>query len=549
MTSSPWRDSIWSDLNQDWDVIVIGGGIVGAGVFREAARIGLRTLLVEAHDFSSGTSSRSSKMVHGGLRYLKNGQLKLTMESVHERQRLIREGKGLVDPLEIMLVSYRGDHPPGWIFGLGLIVYDTLALRWEHEHRSTSEIKSICPEINQQRLIGGFRFFDAQTDDARLVLRVIQEGRTVGGVALNYARVEGLLRNHAGRVSGIQLKDMAGDHSVEIKAGLVINATGAWADVLRGQVGKSPKLRLLRGSHLVFPKEKLPINENISFLHPYDRRPVFAFPWEGVTLVGTTDVDHQDPMSTDPVISSEEVNYLLAGANEIFGCLGLTLSDLQATMSGVRSVLDTGKTDPSKEARDEILWDENGLVTITGGKLTMYQHMARRTLRFARQYLPPETDFKRKSRALDRIDTQTLEAFSSLNQLSPIARLRLIGRYGNRAPCMVAQIQGDQYYPVANTATLWAELQWAAQEEQVVHLEDLLLRRTRLGIILPHGAADYLPHIRRICQPLLKWNNDYWEKEEWAYRRLWQQSYSLPQPIIIKEPIRQLQIEEEWQYG
>jgi glycerol-3-phosphate dehydrogenase len=337
-------------------------------------------------------------------------------------------------------------------------------------------------------------------------------------------------------VCGIQLHDEVNDHSAEVKAGLVINATGAWADGLRGQVGQPPRLRRLRGSHLIFPREKLPIDENISFLHPYDRRPVFAFPWEGVTLIGTTDVDHQDPMATNPVISSSEADYLMEGANEIFGCLGLHLSDAQAATSGVRSVLDTGKSDPSKEARDEILWDENGLITITGGKLTMYQRMARRTLRFARKYLPADTDLRIKSRALDCIELHTQNAFSALDHLSTAAKQRLIGRYGNLAPQLAESFPIADFQSIAETSTLWSELRWAAQEEQVVHLEDLLLRRTRLGIILPDGAADYLPQIRHICQPLLRWNNEHWLIEELAYRNLWRSSYSLPQQELYREP-------------
>ncbi len=177
-----WRTKTWTDLSQPWDVIVIGGGIVGAGVFREAVEAGLKTLLLDAHDFSSGTSSRSSKMVHGGFRYLKNAQIKLTLDSSRERQRLIHEGKGLIEPLRFNLVNYHNDHTPGWVFGLGLIAYDMLALRWNHTHLSKTLLKEICPNITEDSLLGGYGFYDAQTDDARLVLRVIQEGQLAGAV-------------------------------------------------------------------------------------------------------------------------------------------------------------------------------------------------------------------------------------------------------------------------------------------------------------------------------------------------------------------------------
>src|SRR5512145_1412598 len=290
-----WRERVWSQLDQPWDMIIIGGGITGAGILRQATHAGLRALLVEAHDFASGTSSRSSKMVHGGLRYLSTGQIKLTMESVHERQRLLHEGTGLIDPLEFLLVSYKGDRPPAWIFAVGLMIYDTLAMRWQHQRESVNEMETLCPQLTRNSLAGGFRFFDAQTDDARMVLRVLQEGVRAGGSAINYARVEGLLRDPRGRVCGVQLRDQAANRTAEVMAPVVVNATGAWADELRGTLGQPRRLRQLCGSHLIFPREKLPVNKVISFLHPVDRRPVFAFPWEGVTLIGTTDVDYREP--------------------------------------------------------------------------------------------------------------------------------------------------------------------------------------------------------------------------------------------------------------
>src|SRR5512136_862512 len=193
MWSGNWREQIWSDLDQPWDLIVIGGGITGAGILREASRANLKTLLVEGHDFASGTSSRSSKMVHGGLRYLRNAQIKLTIDSVHERERLLREGRGLVEPLDFLMAGYASDRPPAWVFGFGLMVYDLLALKWSHRHYSAAQIKESCPQLEAQNLTGGYQYVDAQTDDARLVLRVVREAVRAGGTALNYTSVEGLL--------------------------------------------------------------------------------------------------------------------------------------------------------------------------------------------------------------------------------------------------------------------------------------------------------------------------------------------------------------------
>src|SRR5512137_1496187 len=202
-----WREPIWRDLDQPWDLIVIGGGITGAGILREASRAGLKALLVEAHDFASGTSSRSSKMAHGGLRYLRNAQIKLTIDSVHERERLLREGRGLIEPLSFLIAGYLGDRPPAWVFGLGLMVYDALGRTWAHHHYDAPQLQELCPLLTGTDLIGGYQYHDAQTDDARLVLRIIREAVRAGGTALNYARVEGLLRDRTGRVCGVQLRD------------------------------------------------------------------------------------------------------------------------------------------------------------------------------------------------------------------------------------------------------------------------------------------------------------------------------------------------------
>ena len=528
-----WRNRVWDDLSQPWDVIVIGGGIVGAGVFREAVEGGLKTLLLDRHDFSSGTSSRSSKMVHGGLRYLKNAQVKLTLDSSRERQRLIHEGKGLIEPLRFNLVNYRKDHTPGWVFGLGLIAYDLMALRWKHTRLSRQSLKKICPQLNDANLLGGYGFYDAQTDDARLVYRVIQEGQLAGGKALNYAPVIGLLRNQHKKVCGVQVRDLLTEKETEVQAKLVINATGAWADEVRGNIGKSPRLRLLRGSHLLFSQERIPLEDAISFLHPTDHRPVFAFSWEGATLVGTTDVDHDHSMSTDPWISHQETDYLLEAANHIFDCLKLTKEDVRSTFAGIRSVLDTGKADPSKEARDEILWDEDGLITITGGKLTMFRHMAQKTLRFARKYLPEKIKFDSDSRALDMIDEKRLGVVYENQHLSPEMKMRLMGRYGIQAPILVDSIPADEFSIIPETQTLWAELRWAARQEQVLHLDDLLLRRTRLGSLLPEGGRAFMDKIRSTSQSELGWSDERWQAEEEGYWQLYYQSYSMPQEIIV----------------
>ena len=229
MWKKNWRDTVWSQLDGEFDLIVIGGGITGAGILREAARAGLKAVLFEQGDFASGTSSRSSKLVHGGLRYLKIAQIKLTWESVHEREHLLKEGRGLVTPLPFVMANFRGDHTPGWVFGLGLTVYDIMALKWNHASYDPDGLRGLVPQLVSPEMVSGFRYFDAQTDDARLVLRVLQEATKDEALALNYARVEGLLKTR-NRVTGVAIRDLAsGGRTLEVRARVVVSATGAWA--------------------------------------------------------------------------------------------------------------------------------------------------------------------------------------------------------------------------------------------------------------------------------------------------------------------------------
>lgn len=529
-----WRDQVWSNLNQRWDLIIIGGGITGAGILREATRAGFKALLVEAEDFASGTSSRSSKLVHGGLRYLRNAQLKLTYNSVWERERLIQEGRGLIIPMSFLMTCFSSDPLPSWTFGIGLIIYDLLALKWEHRYYDSKGIRALCPILSETNLRGGYRYIDAQTDDARLVLRILREACREGGTALNYARVEGFCRTHSGQICGVVLRDTASPKSnrtIELSSPLVINATGAWADILRAKslpLGKHAlkhHLRRLRGSHLVFPSVKLPLNRAISFCHPQDGRPVFAFPWLGVTIVGTTDIDHEDQELSNPFIRPQEVDYLMSAVNHAFPILHLEEGDIQCTYSGIRAVLDTGKSNPSKESREHIIWFENGLLTVAGGKLTTFRLTAHDALRKVRRFLPNERQYSIRSRMLDKTNIEMLQKVA----LDPSIKMNLLGKYGIEALEMTNMGNPDDLEPFASSNILWGELRWVCRNEGVVHLDDLLLRRVRLGLLLPNGGVSLLNRIRTIVQTELKWDDHKWSEEAHNYQQLWQKAHS-PHP-------------------
>ena len=281
--------------NLAWDVIVVGGGITGAGILREAQRRGYRTLLIEQKDFSWGTSSRSSKMVHGGLRYLAAGDVKLTRESVEERQRLLDEAPGLIDPISFYFTFRKGLFPGRLAMKVILTIYDFFAGVQDNRYCSNNELLTRFKGLQQTKLQGASCYTDAMVDDSRLVLRVLQESIDDGGHALNYTKVKDLLLEDD-EVCGVRIEDSDQSKCLELTAPVVINATGAWADRLRNTVNKEKRIRPLRGSHIIIPKSLYPVTDVMTFLHQDDKRGVYIYPWEGTTVIGTTDLDHHEDL-------------------------------------------------------------------------------------------------------------------------------------------------------------------------------------------------------------------------------------------------------------
>lgn len=528
---TPDRKSAFERIHDSWDIIVVGGGITGAGIMREAVRLGLKVLLLEQNDFASGTSSRSSKMVHGGLRYLNNFQINLTWQSVHEREKLLKEGAGLVDLLPFLVPTYIGDKIPAWMYDIGLYLYGWMGGKWRiHQDFDAQELRMMSPYLSPEDLTGGFRFFDAQTDDSRLVLRVIREGVQTGhAVAINYARVEGLLRDDSGQVIGATVCDRETDRVYEAYATAIVNATGAWADRLRAEVEGEPRIRPLRGSHLLFRHDTFPLYQAVSFSHPDDGRPVFAFPWEGVTLLGTTDLDHDQDLDEEPRITSEEFDYLLRAVNAHFPGLALTEKDVMATFAGVRPVISHGQeVDPSKESREHALWNEHGLLTVTGGKLTTFRCMALDVLKALKKQLPQLKTIDEHMSALDPLP----EIPGDLpGQLTRDEAIRLVARYGAGILALAGTVDDEEWCGVKDLPIHWLEFRWAARHEAVNHLDDLLLRRVRVGLLLEAGGVECLPKIRELVQDELGWDDRRWEQEAAAYIDLWHAHYGSPKDV------------------
>jgi glycerol-3-phosphate dehydrogenase len=504
---------------QTWDLLVIGGGITGAGVAQQAARRGWKVLLLEQRDFAWGTSSRSSKLVHGGLRYLKEGDIKTTLHSVQERQRLMHEAPELIEPQSFLFASCKGRKPARWLFQTGLVIYDLMARHKNHFWADTARTQTLVPGLAPPGLRGALVFTDAKTDDARLVLRVLMEAQRDGATVHNYVTVRELVLNE-GRVAGVCAEDGATGQTYQIRANSVVNATGAWTDQLRSGVGGKPLLRPLRGSHVVVPFWRLPVSQSVSLMHPRDGRPVFLYPWEGATLIGTTDLDHHGDTHTEASITQAEVDYLLEAVNDQFPAAAITAADISACYSGVRPVVDDGGGETSKAARDHVVMDERGLVSVAGGKLTTFRLMAQDALQLAAQYA---------KKPFSRDGTAVFTPVTPMNpRWSSAVRHRLGARYGYQAAQWTQGAAEEDLQPIPGTQTLWLELALAAQFEAVQHLDDLLLRRTRLGLLLLRGGLDHLPRIRQLCEPNLRWGDARWAAELARYQDLIARHYSVP---------------------
>jgi glycerol-3-phosphate dehydrogenase len=520
------RDILLAEMREgkslQWDIIIVGGGITGAGVLREAVRRGYRALLIEQQDFSWGTSSRSSKMVHGGLRYLAAGDIKLTKHSLQERERLLEEAPGLVDRIAFYFALGKGNFPGRFALTVILSIYDFLARIRDHRYCNNSALETRFPGVDTSNLKGACYYTDAMVDDSRLVLRVLQESIAEGGQALNYCKVSKLLIED-NMVAGVTMDSGQGE-SIDLRAPVVINATGAWADRLRNQLNPETRVRPLRGSHLIIPRHLCPLVDVLTTLHPQDKRGVYVYPWEGTTVIGTTDLDHDEDLDIEASISESETRYLLEAYNTVFPRAPISNKDIISTWAGVRPVIGSEDTkDPSKERRDHATWSDNGLITVSGGKLTTFRLIALDALEAAQSKLPPAKAF-----ADDRVFTAPHVNAESLSPDNPQWGQRLLGRYGNAAQTLLADASETERQPIGDTEFCLAECRWAARHESVQHLDDLLLRRTRLGMCLTNGGEEIFPLLEGICRAELGWDTSQWQDELKRYQDIWQHFYYSP---------------------
>lgn len=364
----------------EYDVLIIGGGITGAGIALDAAARGMKTALVDMQDFAAGTSSRSTKLVHGGLRYLKQLEVKMVAEVGKERAIVYGNAPHVTTPEWMLLPIYKGGTFGRLSTSAGLRLYDYLAGVKRAERRkmlSAAEVKRLEPLLREEGLKGGGYYVEYRTDDARLTIEVIKKAVERGADAVNYVKATELLYDGEGRLNGVQAQDVLGGQSFRIRAKHVVNATGPWVDVIRelDRSRKGKTLRLTKGVHLVFDQSRFPLRQAVYFDVP-DGRMMFAIPRDGKTYVGTTDTDFTGN-TADPGVTAEDRDYIVKAANAMFPALRLAVADIESEWSGVRPLIyEEGKSPSEISRKDEIFRSPSGMITIAGGKLTGYRKMA-----------------------------------------------------------------------------------------------------------------------------------------------------------------------------
>lgn len=493
------------------DLLVIGGGITGTGIARDAAMRGLRTVLVEQRDLAFGTSSRSSRLVHGGLRYLEQGHLGLVLEAVRERQVLLRIAPHIVRPLDFLFPIHRGDRVPLWKLAAGIGLYTVFArFRNVGRHRVLGKrgVLEAEPMLRERGLTGGVLYTDAQCDDARLVIATARSALQQGARIANHMRVTGLIQRD-GRIAGVEVEDLLDGRRGAIEASVVVNATGPWTDQLRRleDPAVTPLLRPTRGVHVMVNRDRIGQRHAIAFLSPIDGRVMFVLPWGDLAYIGTTDTD--DPVIPDQVrADGDDLVYLLRSVNARFPGAHLTEEDVRVTWAGLRPLLAEGGTAGASSVSREhaIVIGRSGMVTIAGGKLTTYRAMAAEVVdraleRIGRRLPRPPTD----TEALPGGETDDFEPFHRRGAelgLPAAVTEHVVRHYGTEAA-------GIYNLGVANRGlferlhpahpALEAEVVHAARRELAETVEDVLVRRLHLyfetrdrGVRAAQRAAELL---------------------------------------------------------
>jgi glycerol-3-phosphate dehydrogenase len=531
------------------DLLIVGGGVTGAGIARDAVLRGMNVALFEKGDYASGTSSKSSKLVHGGLRYLEHGEIGLVFESVSERRVQTRVAPHLVRPLPFLVPIFKDSKPGLEIMNIGLWIYDSLALfrapRMHKTFRGRKAAHELEPELRGEGLRGVIEYYDCNTDDARLVLENVLDARALGADCRNYHEVVRLVRDGEGRVRGAVVRDLLTGVEEELRSRCVVLALGAWTDevIKRFEIPiKRDLLRRTKGVHLVFPRERLPLQRAITLISPVDGRVMFAIPWRERTVIGTTDTDF-DGTADDVHADAEDARYLCESANGYFPRANLTPSDVIATWAGLRPLIrpDHAEAESDVSREHEVFVRDDGLVIIAGGKLTTYRRMAREAVRDAVKWLREnDPGFNGTTGSGDRagtkdrplpgaagLDEPTLEGVAAVGkQLMERYRLdadtatHLCGVYGVRAHTLGEAISldrtlGERLNP--DLPYVWAEIDFAVSHDLARTVDDVLSRRVPLLLTGRDQGLDVAPRVAARLARTLGWDDAEIERQLAAY--------------------------------
>jgi glycerol-3-phosphate dehydrogenase len=522
-----------------FDVLVVGGGITGAGVALDAAARGLRTALVERDDFASGTSSKSSKLIHGGLRYLQQGDVRLVYEALHERQRLRHNAPHLVELLPFLIPAFKGKDgvvPKGlWrALGTAMWMYDlTGGARIGKLHRRLKhrEVLEYMPTLPADRVAGGYLYYDATADDARLTLTVLRTAALDHGAAVaNRVGVVGLTKDADGRVTGVRARTAEGDE-LDIRAAVVVNACGVWADDVRAlDEGVHPdSIRPAKGVHVTVPWELVRKTIAVVVPVPKDKRSVFVVPWGGVpggtprfTYIGTTDTDYDGPVD-DPQCTPEDVEYVLRAINFSVDGGAITEADILGTWAGLRPLVKSATSGRTADLSrgHKVATSASGVITVTGGKLTTYRHMAADAVDEAVDVLGDTVGRSARRSPTAGLRLRGADGHDALARSSDDRTRSLARRHGGEASVVLAMIERDPTLGeplVDGTDYLRAEAVYAARYEMARTLTDVLARRTRALLQARAASVEAAPAVAALVAPELGWDDAEVARQVDAYR-------------------------------
>jgi len=490
-----------------WDFIIIGGGATGVGVAVDAASRGYRVLLLEQSDFGKGTSSRSTKLVHGGVRYLEQGNISLVMEALKERGLLRQNAPHLVSDLAFVVPSYAWWEAP--FYGIGLKLYQALSGKYgfgKSELLSKKQTLQRLPNIQTEGLKGGVMYYDGQFDDSRLLINMVTTAAEQGATLLNYAKVTALTRNKEGWIDGVTATDLENGKTLRARAKVVINATGAFCDSVRqfAEPQARPMIAPSQGAHLVFDRSFLPGDTAIMVPHTSDGRVMFAIPWHGHTLVGTTDTPINNP-ALEPVPLEKEIDFILSTA-ALYLHKTPTRADVLSAFAGIRPLVKSGDgSNTATLSRDHTIHiDQSGLLTITGGKWTTYRNMAE--------------DCVNQAATLAHLDEKpcVTRNLPIHGHHAKAQQFRALSVYGSDAPAIQNLIRddaglGERLHP--DLPYCGAEVIWAARNEMARTAEDILARRIRALFLNAKAAIDMAPGVVELMARELK-RDAIWKRKQ-----------------------------------